>query len=62
MNADVELQNHPLYDGLESKLARLNARKPGEPHPFVVGQQGYQRFLTVMLECSQAQAERRKPS
>ena len=62
MNVDVELQNHPLYDGLEGKLARLKERKPGQPHPFVVGRDGYQRFLTVMSECTQAQLERRKLS
>jgi metallo-beta-lactamase class B len=62
LNVDVELQNHPLYDGLEGKLERLKSRRPGQPHPFVVGQQGYQRFLTVMSECTQAQMERRKLS
>jgi metallo-beta-lactamase class B len=62
LNVDVELQNHPLYDGLETKLERLKMRQPGQPHPFVVGQQGYQRFLTVMSECTQAQMERRKLS
>ena len=62
MNVDVELQNHPLYDGFDTKLARLKARRAGQPHPFVVGQQSYQRFLTVMSECTQAQMERRKTS
>lgn len=62
MNVDVEIQNHPLYDGLESKLTLLKTRKPGQPHPFVVGEDGYQRFLTVMSECTKAQLERRKTS
>jgi metallo-beta-lactamase class B len=62
MNVDVEVQNHPLYDGFESKLSRLKARRNGQPHPFVVGRQGYQHFMTVMSECSQAEAERRKQS
>ena len=60
MNVEVELQNHPLYDGLEGKLARLKARQAGQTHPFVVGQASYQRFLTVMTECTRAQIERRK--
>lgn len=60
LNVDVELQNHPLYDGLDGKLARLKQRQPGQPHPFVVGRDGYQRFLTVMSECTQVQLERRK--
>jgi metallo-beta-lactamase class B len=62
MNVDVELQNHPLYDGMEARLARLKERKPGQPHPFVVGQPAYQRFLTVMAECTRAQVERRRVS
>jgi metallo-beta-lactamase class B len=60
MNVEVELQNHPLYDGLESKLDRLKSRGAGQPNPFVVGQASYQRFLTVMTECTRAQIERRK--
>jgi metallo-beta-lactamase class B len=62
MNVDVELQNHPLYDGFEAKLERLKARRAGQPHPFAVGQAAYQRFLTVMTECTRAQIERRKLS
>jgi hypothetical protein len=54
------LQNHPLYDGLEAKLERLKTRQAGQAHPFVVGQASYQRFLTVMTECTRAQIERRK--
>jgi metallo-beta-lactamase class B len=59
LGVDVEIQNHPLYDGFGAKLERLAARKPGDPHPFVVGADGYQRFLTVMGECARAQLERR---
>ena len=33
MNVEVELQNHPLYDGLEVKLERLKTRQTGQPHP-----------------------------
>jgi metallo-beta-lactamase class B len=60
LGVDVEIQNHPLYDGFEAKLARLSTRKPGTPHPFVVGTDGYQRFLAVMSDCAQAELERRK--
>jgi metallo-beta-lactamase class B len=61
MNVDVELQNHPLYDGFETRLERLNRRAAGAPNPFVVGQQAYQRFLAVMAECTRVQIERRSP-
>ncbi len=59
LGADVEIQNHPLYDGFEAKLARLAARRAGDAHPFVVGEDAYQRFLTVMAECANAQLARR---
>jgi metallo-beta-lactamase class B len=59
LGVDVEIQNHPLYDGFATKLERLAARRAGEPHPFVVGTDAYQRFLTVMRECANAQLARR---
>jgi metallo-beta-lactamase class B len=59
LGVDVEIQNHPLYDGFDAKLARLERRAAGDPHPFVVGQDAYQRFLTVMSECTAAQLARR---
>ncbi len=60
LGVDVEIQNHPLYDGFEAKLTQLAARKPGAAHPFVVGVDGYQRFLAVMSDCAQAELQRRK--
>jgi metallo-beta-lactamase class B len=57
---DVEVQNHPLYDGFTAKLERLARRSTVEPHPFVVGAPAYQRFLTVMAECARAELERRQ--
>ncbi len=57
---EVELQNHPLYDNLQDKLAKLKERKKGEPNPFVVGQAHYQAFVEVMGECLQTQVDRRK--
>ena len=59
LGVDVEIQNHPLYDGFPQKLERLAARRAGEPHPFVVGTGAYQRFVTVMSECANAQLARR---
>jgi metallo-beta-lactamase class B len=57
---DVELLNHPIMDGLFERLDRLKARKPGEPHPLVVGEASYQRFLGVMAACTQAQLARKQ--
>jgi len=59
LGVDVELQNHPLYDGFTTKLERLAVRQAGDSHPFVVGADAYQRFLTVMTECTNAQLARR---
>jgi metallo-beta-lactamase class B len=59
LGVDVEIQNHPLYDGFAPKIERLAARRAGDPHPFVVGTDAYQRFLTVMSECANAQLARR---
>jgi metallo-beta-lactamase class B len=57
---EVEIQNHPLMDPIQSKLDKLKARKPGEPNPFVVGQAGYQKFLDVMAGCTEVNIARRK--
>ena len=59
LNVDVEIQNHPLYDGFVGKLQRLKARAPGQPNPFVVGGEAYQRFLQVMSGCTSVQLARR---
>jgi len=58
---DVELQNHPLYDGLEERLAKLRDRKPGAANPFIVGKSNYQMFLDVQAECMRAAVARRVP-
>lgn len=58
-NVDVEIQNHPLYDGMLGRLERLRSRQPGQPHPFVVGRDAYQRFTRVMADCIRVQLARR---
>lgn len=57
---DVELQNHPLMDPIEPKLEKLQARKSGDPNPFVVGPGEYQRFLDVISACTEVNLARRK--
>jgi hypothetical protein len=51
--------NHPLMDGTAAKLARRQTRKPGGPHPFVVGTSSYQRFLNESSDCLKAVLARR---
>jgi metallo-beta-lactamase class B len=52
--ADVLLSNHVGYDAAVAKMAALKARKPGDPNPYVVGQDTVQRFLTILGECALA--------
>lgn len=52
--ADVIFTNHTAFDGTNAKLAALASRKPGDPHPFVVGTDGVRRYLSVAEECAQA--------
>jgi len=52
--ADVLLSNHPATDATTTKLPALQRRKPGEPHPYVIGASSVQRFLTVAEECATA--------
>jgi len=51
---DVEIQNHPIFDDTPARLAALAARSPGQPHPFVMGMERYQRFWRIVAECMQA--------
>ena len=53
-NTDIFLSNHVSFDAAVAKMATLKAGKPGEPNPFVVGQDAVQRFLTVLGECALA--------
>ena len=45
---------HLIFDGSKTKLPALERRKPGDPHPYVIGTEGVQRYLTVVDECAQA--------
>jgi metallo-beta-lactamase class B len=52
--ADVLLSNHVVFDAAVAKMAALKARMPGDPNPYVVGQDTVQRFLTILGECALA--------
>ena len=59
MNVDVLVQNHPIFDDTPGRLAKLKARRSGEPHPFVIGAEKYGRFWNIVSECIQAEVARR---
>ena len=52
--ADVLIANHTNFDGSKTKLPMLAARQPGDPHPYVIGPDAVQRYLTVAHECATA--------
>jgi len=53
--ADILLSNHTIFDGSLKKFEALAKRKPGDPHPYVVGQDSVQRYVKVAEECGRAQ-------
>ena len=59
MKVDVEVQNHALFDMTPERLAKLKARKGNEPNPFVVGNDRYVKFWSIVSECIQAEIARR---
>jgi hypothetical protein len=59
MNVDVEIQNHALFDDTPSRLARLKARKPGDPNPFLMATDTYVNLWTLVSECIRAEVARR---
>jgi metallo-beta-lactamase class B len=52
--ADVLISNHTIYDGSKTKLPALEKRKPGDPNPYVIGNESVRRYLTVADECAKA--------
>jgi hypothetical protein len=47
-------------DGSDKKLPMMAARKPGEPNPFVIGNDAVQRYVKVAEECARANLLRLK--
>jgi len=52
--ADVLISNHTALDGSQWKLPAVEKRKPGDPNPYVIGNDSVQRYLTVADECAKA--------
>jgi metallo-beta-lactamase class B len=52
--ADVLFANHTDFDGTKTKIPALAQRKPGSAHPYVIGTDAVQRYVTVANECAQA--------
>jgi metallo-beta-lactamase class B len=52
--ADALISNHTNLDGSKMKIPALALRKPGDPHPYVIGRDAVQGYLTVAAECAKA--------
>lgn len=52
--ADALIANHTRLDGSKAKLPALAKRRPGDPHPYVIGNDSVKRYLTVADECAKA--------
>jgi metallo-beta-lactamase class B len=52
--ADALIANHTRLDGSKTKLPALGKRRPGDPHPYVIGNDSVKRYLTVANECAKA--------
>lgn len=60
MKVEVEVQNHPIFDGMPEKLAKLKAATPRDPNPFVIGNDRYLKMWNIVSECIQAEVARRE--
>jgi metallo-beta-lactamase class B len=54
LGADVIIGNHTEYNDALGRLERTKARKDSEPHPWVVGKQEVETYLTVGEECAKS--------
>ena len=52
--ADALIANHTNLDSSKTKIPGLALRKPGDPHPYVIGTRAVQDYLTVAGECARA--------
>lgn len=52
--ADVLIANHTNFDGTKTKVPALARRKPGDPNPYVIGNDSVKRYVKVAEECAKA--------
>jgi metallo-beta-lactamase class B len=60
LNVEVEVQNHPIFDGMPERLSRITAARAADPNPFVIGNDRYLRMWNIVSECIQAEIARRE--
>jgi metallo-beta-lactamase class B len=52
--ADILIANHTDFDGSKRKQAVLATRRPADRHPYVIGSDAVQRYVTVAEESAKA--------
>ncbi len=52
--ADVIIANHDIFDDAHAKIAALAERKPGDPHPYVLGPEATMNYMAVAEHCAMA--------
>ena len=48
--ADVVISTHPIFDGTITNTPKIEARKAGDPNPWVLGKDGFARFMDANYE------------
>jgi metallo-beta-lactamase class B len=54
VGADVIIGNHTDYNDALNRFERTKARKADEAHPWIVGKDEVQKYLTVVEECAKS--------
>lgn len=49
---DVALTNHPGIDASLLRVQALAGRGEGDPHPFVIGNEGFRRWMQAIHDCA----------
>lgn len=52
--ADVLISNHDIFDEAHRKMAALERRGPGDPHPFVIGPEATIDYFEMLEHCAAA--------
>ncbi|MBO6202952.1 MAG: MBL fold metallo-hydrolase [Selenomonas sp.] len=57
---DVEMSAHGWVDDTFARLEKLKYRRPGQPHPFVIGQKKYREYEDVFRKMAQEAIDKYK--
>ena len=50
-HVDVELNSRPFVDNAIARMDSLQHAKPGQRNPFIIGTDGFQKFIGMIGEC-----------